>query len=168
MTNEPVYQPSDLSDLERLFLGVLALGLPPATLAGDASFRLDTLCASAAALADGREEDALLDEEGHAEQGFERRLAEAVFELDRKHVISLGAPPGINVTLMGGIEDASGWRGVNYEQAPRIFDKYLAHDALESLMRQPAVNRYLMRKYGDGSEVWQRLMSEGYGSGAGP
>jgi hypothetical protein len=168
--DEPrVYHPEDLSRLERIFLGVLALGLPPASLAKDASFRLDVLTASAAALEEGRNEaDHLAPNGTEAAPAFEAELGAAVFELDRKGLIALGSPPGINVTLMGTIEDAGGWRRVNYEEAPRIFDKYLAHDALESLLRVGPVHSYLMRKYGDGSEVWQGLMAKGYGSGPGP
>lgn len=169
MTGEPALHEGDLTPLQQAFLGVLALGLPPAGLAGDASFRLDVLTASACALQEGRPEAHYLAAGGAAAQDeFEQRLSREVIDLDRKAVISLGAPPGINVTMMGGIGDPGGWRRVNFEQAPRIFDKHLAHDCLESLLRLPDVHAYLMRKYGDGSEVWQRLMREGYGSGPGP
>jgi hypothetical protein len=171
VTDEPrrVYQPGDLGRLERVYLGVLALGLPSASLARDSSFRLDVLAASAAALEEGRGEGEYLEDGGEAATAaFEAELGRAVFELDSKGIIALGAPPGINVTLMGAIEESGGWRRVNYDDAPRIFDKYLAHDALESLLRVPAVHSYLMRKYGDGSEVWQDLVAKGYGSGPGP
>ena len=148
---------------------MLALGLPPATLAGDATFRLDVLAASALALAQGRDEAFHLDPGGHsASNAIADLLTAATVSLDEKGIISLGAPPGINVTLMGGIGTREGWRAIDFEQAPRIFDRYLAHACLESLLSQPAVHPYLMRKYGDGSEVWQRLMREGYGSGPGP
>ena len=159
----------DLSPLQRIFLGVLALGLPPASLAKDPTLRLDVLSASAAALGEAQPEDHYLQQGGEAAgEQFDAELTAAVLDLDRKGVISLGAPPGINVTMMGGIGDAEGWRRVNFEQAPRIFDKYLSHECLEELLRQPAVHSYLMRKYGESSEVWQNLMREGYGSGPGP
>ena len=167
--SEKVFQQEELSALEQAFLGVLALGLPPASLARDPSLKLDVLAATAVALAEGKAEDFYLNQDGEsAADEFGERLSGAAIELDAKKVIALGAPPGINVSLMGGIGDGTGWRRINFEHAPRIFDKYLAHACLESLLRQPPVHAYLMRKYGDGSEIWQRLMREGYGSGPGP
>lgn len=162
-----VYQIADLSPLEQAFLGVLALGLPPASLAGDPGLRLDVLTASAVALAEGRSEGHYLAGDATAPE-FEARLSAAVLELDRKGIIALTAPPEINVTLVGVIADAAGRRHINFDQAPRIFDKYLAHACLEQLLQQPPVHAYLMRKYAESSEVWQRLMHQGYGSGPGP
>jgi hypothetical protein len=165
----PSYKLEDISSLQRVVLGVLALGLPPASLAKDTTLRLDVLAASVTALEEGQAEEHYLDPAGGTVTAeFDAQLTAAVIDLDKKGIISLGAPPGINVAMMGGIGDADGWRRVNFEQSPRIFDKYLAHECLEALLRQPEVHRYLMRKYGESSEVWQRLMREGYASGPGP
>ncbi len=52
---------------------------------------------------------------------------------------------------------------VDLDRPPAIFDRYLSHQCLELLMRNKPVYDFVMGKYAESSEIWQRLREQGYG-----
>ena len=151
--------PSDLTELERVTLGVLGAGLAPSSVAHDDSFRLDVLTATSLALLRGLSESAFLAADGTATAAFQRELSDAYYDLDAKRILGLGGPP-VDALIMPGAEaERRVDRGplANFAQHPTVFDRYLAGRCLDELLRNPAVYRYIMGKYAESSEVWQRV-----------
>lgn len=155
-----VLQPSDLSLIERTYLGVLDTGMVPAALAGDRSLRMDYVTAVCLALREDRPREAYLDEE-QAEPAprFLESLTEAARSLDEKRVISFGSPPS-DLLLSPEMPRRSAPREIDFDQHPRILDRYLAHECMEELFADSRVYPFLMGKYQESGEVWARLYKE--------
>jgi hypothetical protein len=148
----------ELNELEKVALGVIGAGLAPSSLAHDRSFRLDTLTAISLALARGLDRGALLDGNGDAGDAFQSELAATYDALDRKRILGLGGPN--DVLLMPGEAPHSprDQRQLpNFDQYPTVFDRHLAGRCLDELLKQPDVYRFIMGKYAESSEIWQRV-----------
>jgi hypothetical protein len=155
-----VLHPADLSLLERTYLGVLDTGMVPAKLAGDPSLRMDRVTAVCLALREGRERDTYLDtSKDEPTAAFIQDLITAVRSLDAKGVISIGPPPP-DMILTPDAPRAPAPRVIDFDQHPRIWDRYLAHTCLEELFSDSRVYPFLMGKYQDSGEVWSRLYKE--------
>lgn len=159
-------KPADLSPLEQTFLAVVAAGLVPSGLAGgDPTFRLDHVTAVCQALREGREPAAYLAPDGTAaDPAFQQALREAAVELERKGVIGFGGPPAAVVPLAGADQEPPRRdpAAVDFNQAPKVFDRFLSHECLDALMREKPAYHYLMERYAQSSEIWQQLARQGY------
>ncbi len=160
-----VYYPEDLTDLERTYLGVLATGIVPARLAGDPWLRMDYITAVCLALQEGKPQTAYLDGEGpEITPAFRDALTEAALALDAKGIIAAGTPLSEQVLSTDpALVRPRPPRVIDFDQHPRIFDRFLAQRCMETLFQHPAVYPFLMGKYQDSAEVWGRLYRQGYG-----
>src|SRR5262249_3224445 len=94
-------------------------------------------------------------------------LNAAAQSLDARGVIAAVAPPA-DVLLspelltpeMVGAARARPPARLDFDQHPRVRDKYLAHLCLEELFGGHRVYPYLMGKYQDSGDVWARLYKE--------
>jgi hypothetical protein len=155
-----VLRPADLTLLERTYLGVLDTGMVPAKLAGDPSLRMDYVTAICLALREGRARDTYLDaSKERPAAAFIEDLTTAAQSLDARGVISVGPPPP-DLILTPDAPRPSAPREIDFDQHPRIWDRYLAHTCLEELFSDSRVYPFLMGKYQDSGEVWSRLYHE--------
>ena len=158
--NRPVLRPADLSLLERTYLGVLDTGMVPATLAGDPSLRMDYVTAVCLALREGKPRETYLDDAGaEPDAAFLAELTRAARALDEKGVISV-APPPADMLLSPELGSPAPTAEIDFDQHPRIWDRYLAHACMEELFSDSGVYPFLMGKYQDSGEVWARLHKE--------
>jgi hypothetical protein len=166
MTNEtdrePVVHAADLSLMERTYLGVLDMGMVPARLAGDPTLRLDSVTAVCLALREGKPATAYLDGAGpEPAAAFLADLNAAAFALDEKGIISVSAPPPDSVLSPDLHLPAPRPAGrLDFDQRPRIWKRYLAHECMEELFSDSRVYPFLMGKYQDSGEVWARLYKQ--------
>jgi hypothetical protein len=157
--DRPVLRPDDLSPLERTYLGVLDTGMVSARLAGDPTLSVDYVVAVCLALHEGKPPESYLAGEAATGEAFRRRLAEAARALDEKGVIAL-APPPPDLLLSPDGPSRAPTQEVDFEQRPKIWDRYLAHACLEELFADGRVYPFLMGKYQDSGELWARLYTE--------
>lgn len=155
--DRPVVHLADLSLLERTYLGVLDTGMVPARLAGDPTLRMDHVTAVCLALREGKPPDAYLQDGGpEPTPDFLDALNAAARSLDAQGVISAGpAPP--DLILAPELARPAPLARMDFDQHPRIWDRYLAHACMEELFRDSRVYPFLMGKYQTSSEVWSRL-----------
>lgn len=155
--------PADLPLIEKTYLGVLATGIVPARMAKDASLRMDYITAVCLATIEGRPRETYLAGDGTGvTAAFTRALTEAAIALDGKGIISAGSPPP-DVLGDPDIMRPKAPPTIDFDQHPRIWDRYLAQQCMEELFGNPAVYPFLIGKYQDSAEVWGRLYSQGYG-----
>jgi hypothetical protein len=151
--------PGDLSDLERAVLAILAAGLVSSAIANDGSFRLDYLTAMTLAALRDEAEDANLTPDGAVSAEFQQQVCSALFNLADRRVLSLGSAPAAPLLTVDGpaafVADRS--VAVNFDEFPSVFDRYLAGRCLDEVLRNPDAYRFVMGKYADSSEIWQRL-----------
>lgn len=150
------YNPNDLNELEQILLGVLGAGLVPSNVAGDASFRLDYLCAVSLALIRAEPRETYLDPDGRkATPALQHDLTDALADLEQKRILSSGGSE-LLLTPDQPPSPAPHQQLANFDQHPKIFDRYLAGRCLDALLRNTAVYRFIMDKYADSSEVYQK------------
>lgn len=155
--------PSDLTPLEQTYLGVLAVGLPPHMLVGDPWLRIDYLTAVSQALREGKPANAyLLDEGPEPQPAFVTALKEAISLLEEKDILGT-SPPAVLFTF--GMPARPDLTRIDPNTPPAIFDRYLAQQCMNALLAHPQVYQFLMAKYAESSEHWQRLVQQGYGQG---
>lgn len=155
--------PEDLSELERVLLGVLGAGLAPSSVAGDPTFRIDHLTAVGLALLRGLSRQTFLNPAGPgATDAFQRALTEALHALEDRKILGVGSPPPDMVLTIDNQPAARIPRAevANFDQQPKVFDRYLAGRCLDELLNHPDVYRFIMDKYGESSEVWQRVYKQ--------
>ena len=157
--------PSDLPLLERVYLGVLATGIVPARLAGEPLLRMDYLTAVCVAIVEGHPQHLYVIGEGpELEPVFAQRLLDAALSLDARAIISAGTT---REQILSVSEEVMARplppKTIDFDQHPRILDRYLAQQCMESLFQDPAVYPFLMGKYQDSGEIWGRLYQQGYG-----
>ena len=158
--DRPVLSPADLSVVERTYLGVLDTGMVPARLAGDPSLRMDIVTAVCLALREDKPRGTYLDAAGaEPSDAFRRDLTAAVHSLDAKGVISAGPPPP-EMLLSPEMGRPAPPPEIDFDQHPRIWDRYFAHTCMEELFSDSRVYAFLMGKYQDSAEVWARLYRE--------
>ncbi|MGH2586992.1 MAG: hypothetical protein ACRDJE_18925 [Dehalococcoidia bacterium] len=159
-SDRPVLHPSDLSPLERTYLGVLDTGMVSARLADDPSLRTDHVTAVCLALREGKPQDSYLRGDGvEPKAGFLTELTGAVRSLEERGVIST-APPPPDLILTPETPRSAPAGPVDFDQRPKIWDRYLAHECMEELFRDDRVYPFLMGKYQDSGDVWARLYRE--------
>ncbi|MFQ5878914.1 MAG: hypothetical protein ACE5IZ_01905 [Dehalococcoidia bacterium] len=161
----------DLTELERAYLAVLALGLPPSRLAADPFLRLDYLTATVYALLQGEPPEAYLQDGGPAcAQAFEGLLRQAVCTLAAKGAIAIDVPPaGMGFIALHSREAFhTSWENLDLDSAPHILDRFLSHRCLDAVLGHRQAHAFLMAKYAETSVVWQRLRAEGYADRPGP
>ncbi|MGD9890636.1 MAG: hypothetical protein AB7U18_05000, partial [Dehalococcoidia bacterium] len=90
---------------------------------------------------------------------FIQDLTTAARALDARGVISVGPPPP-DLILTPDAPRTPAPRVIDFDQHPRIWDRYLAHTCLEELFSDIRVYSFLMGKYQDSGEVWARLYKE--------
>jgi hypothetical protein len=155
--------PGDLSEIEQVLLGVLGAGLAPSSVAGDPSLRLDYLTAVSLALVRGLPREAYLVPGGAtATQAFQRELTDALYGLEERKILGVGAPPA-DVLLTPEIEQPARSTHepvANFDYYPKVFDRYLTGRCVDTLLRNPAVYRFIMDKYADSSEIYQKHYQE--------
>jgi hypothetical protein len=152
--------PSDLTLLERTYLGVLDTGMVPARLAGDTSLRMDYVTAVCQALREDKASDAYLDEGGSVPaQSFLTDLTAAAHSLHEKGIIAVTVFPADTVLTVDEARPRPP-QEIDFDQHPRIWDRYLAHACMEELFSDRRVYPFLMGKYQDSGEVWARLYKE--------
>jgi hypothetical protein len=157
------YNLADLSLAERTYLGVLATGIVPARLANDPWLRMDYVTAVCLALVEGAPRERYLAGEGPAiTPEFKQALTDAALALDEKGIISAGSPPP-DVLMSADLARPKAPRVIDFDQHPRIWDRFLGHECMEELFRNPAVYPFLMGKYQDSGEVWGKLYQQGHG-----
>lgn len=162
---------TDLTDLERLYLAVVAVGLVPSKLAGDPQFRVDYITAVCWALSRDEAAESYLNGSGpDCSPEFARDLAGAMRALEEKGVIRIGAPPpGMGLLILDEpTRFATDWSSVDLDTMPQVVDRFLAHECLDALLNHHAVYSFIMDKYAESSEVWQKLTAAGYGDWPGP
>lgn len=154
--------PGDLTEIERALLAILGSGLVPSSVANDPGFRLDYLIAVTVALLRNEAEDTYLAGETEATEGFRRELSDAFYDLAERRIIALGAAPAnplfdleSNIPRLAARDTP-----VNFDQHPTVFERYLAGRCLDEVLRHPAAYRFIMGKYADSSEVWQRVYKQ--------
>jgi hypothetical protein len=152
----------DLSELERVALGVIGAGLVPSSVAGDASFRLDVLTAVCLALSRGLGPNEFLESDGAATAGFQAELATAYDDLDAKRIIGVGGPQADAILRPGEpqIRQTKPAQPPNFDQGPTVFDRFLAGRCLDAILKHPDVYRFIMARYADSSEIWQRVYKQ--------
>ncbi len=157
-----VLNPSNLTDLERVILAILGAGLVPSSVANDPGFRIDYLAAVTAALLRDEPEDAYLSQDGAPAPELVRELSDAIYSLGDRRVLALGAAPANPFINLDGAPPPASDRviPINFDQHPAVFDRYLAGRCLDELLRHPKVYRFIMDKYADSSEVWQRVYKQ--------
>jgi hypothetical protein len=160
-----VYAPADLSLIERTYLGVLATGIVPARMAKDQSLRMDFITAVCLAVRENKPRATYLEGEGpEIAPDFRRQLTEAVLALDAKKIISAGTPPSdLLLSADPALSSPPPPRVIDFDQHPRLFDRYLAQQCMEELFSNPDIYPFLMGKYQDSADVWGRLYQQGYG-----
>ena len=162
--SKPVLQRSDLTLLERTYLGVLDTGMVSARLARDPTLRMDYVTAVCLALREGRPPATYLEGDGpEPAAAFLDDLNAAALSLDAKGVISVGGPPAdvvVSPDLAPDLDRPRTPRRLDFDQHPRIWDRYLAHACMEELFQDSRVYPFLMGKYQDSGEVWARLYKE--------
>lgn len=159
-TGRGVLHAADLTPLERTYLGVLDTGMVPARLAGDPSLRMDRVTAVCLALREGRPAATYL-EGDEPSPDFVVRLTEAALALDRRGAISLAPPPPEAILAPEGLQARRTQpRPLDFDQHPRILDRFLAHECMEELFADSRIYPYLMGTYQDSGEVWARLYRE--------
>ena len=156
----------DLTPVEQTYLGVLALGLVSADQAHDPRFRMEAICARTHALRRGEPVTIYLGADDYtASPAFREELRTAIFDLDAKRVIGIGAP--VELVIMpepeASISASRPPESVDINRHPPIFDHYLAQRCMDELLNIPAVYDYLMPLYADSSEIWGALYEQGYG-----
>ncbi len=157
------YSIADLSPVEKTYLGVLATGIVPARLAKDSSLRMDYLTAICLAIIEGLPHDTYLDGEGpEITPSFREQLTRGAVGLDEKGILAAGPPPP-DMLMSADMARPKPPPVIDFDQHPRIFDRYLGAQCMEELFRNPEVYPFLMGKYQDSAEVWGRLHHEGYG-----
>ena len=156
-----MFEPQDLSSLERALLGVLCVGLPPSRAAGSDAFRVDHVTAVVHALQSGLAPEAFLVAPGDGvSASFRDRLREAIVALEEKQIV---APVTAGVpAAAGGYESGLAIDLVDPDTQPAVLDRYLAQLCMEELFRLPAVYPYLMERYSASGEIWRRLREAGY------
>ncbi len=156
-----VFEPQDLSSLERALLGVLCVGLPPSRAAGSDAFRVDYVTAVVHALQGGLAPEAFLVAPGGGVSApFRDRLREAIVTLEQKQIV---APVTVGVpAAAGGYEAGLAIDLVDPDTQPAVLDRYLAQRCMEELFLLPAVYPFLMERYSTSGEVWRRLREAGY------
>lgn len=157
------YTPADLTVIEKTYLGVLATGIVPARLAKDDTLRMDFITAVCLAAVEGKPRASYLVGDGpEVTPEFAAALTAAVLGLDAKGILSAGAPPP---DVLGGPEimRPKAPPVIDFDQHPRIWDRFLGHACMEEMFQNPDVYPFLMGKYQDSGEVWGRLYREGYG-----
>jgi hypothetical protein len=155
--------PSDLTDLERVLLAVLGAGLAPSSLANDPSFRLDALCGTTLALLRGEPPLRYLMSDHEATPEFRASLSEAIYDLSDRRVLMSAEPAPSTFVALEGEQPAPTDRSVpvNFDFPPSVFDRYLAGRCLDELLRNADVYRFIMGKYAESSEIWQRIARQG-------
>lgn len=152
--------PSDLTLLERTYLGVLDTGMVSSKLADDPSLRMDVVTAVCFALRqDQPREMYLVPGELLPTSAFLDDLNATVQSLDARGIISAGAPPP-DLLLSLEMARPAAPTTIDFDQHPRIWDRHLAHACLEELFSDARVYSYLMGKYQDSGEVWARLYQQ--------
>jgi hypothetical protein len=156
-------EPAQLSELERVLLTVLAAGLAPSSIAGDPSFRLDVLCARTLALLRAEPPEQYLSSENQATPEFQRDLTAGIHGLmDRRILAAGGGDATAFLALEGEPAPVVASAGpVDFTTFPTVFDRYLAGRCLDELLRNTEVYRYIMGKYADSTEIWQRAARQG-------
>lgn len=158
--DRPALRPADLTLLERTYLGVLDTGMVPANLAGDPSLRMDYIAAVCLALREELPRETYLDESRtQPSPAFLEQLTAAAQSLDQKRIISVGPPPP-DLILSPDVPAVKAAGPIDFDQHPRIWDRYLAHACMEELFADSRVYPFLMGKYQDSGEVWARLYKE--------
>lgn len=158
--------PEDLDELERVLLGVLGAGLVPSSIAGDPSFRYDSLTAVSFAMWQGLPRETYLEPSAtRASEAFQRQLSDAVYDLEQRRVLVVSGPSpemllDLDASASGGAVHARREAMPNFDQEPAIFDRYLAGRCLDEILRNAAVYRFIMDRYADSSEIWQRHYKE--------
>jgi hypothetical protein len=158
----PPLNSSDLSELERVLLAILGAGLAPAAVANDPSFRLDLLSAETLSRLRGEPASTYLRSQSEVKPDFGVRVSDAIYDLEEKEVLSAGGPSPSGLIDLSGRQQPLVDRTVpiNFDQHPTVFDRYLAGRCLDELLRHPDVYRFIMDKYADSSEVWQRVYEQ--------
>ena len=164
MTNETgretILHAADLSLIERTYLGVLDTGMVPSRLAGDPTLRLDSVTAVCLALREAKPGSAYLEGDGpEPSAAFLQDLTAAVVALDDKGVLSVGMPPP-ELVLSAETPRPRPAGPLDFDQRPRIWQRYLAHECMEELFSDSRVYPFLMGKYQDSGDVWSRLYKE--------
>jgi len=158
-----VYQPDDLSPIEKALLGVLCLGLPPSRAAGSDTFRVDHVTAVVCGLLHEGESPRHLQPDSTAVTAeFRSQLRSAIVSLTEKGIVAdqaAGMPAAV-----GGFEAGLAIDMVNPDEHPALLDRYLGQLCMEELFNAPAVYPYLMERYSTSGSIWRRLRDEGYGS----
>jgi hypothetical protein len=156
-------EPQQLSELERVLLTVLAAGLAPSALAGNPSFRLDVLCARTLALLRREPAQTYLASEAEARPDFQRWLSAAVHSLtDRRILVAGGESSSAYVPIEGEPEPVGlSHELVDFNVFPAVFERHLAGRCLDELLRDPEVYRFIMDKYAESTEIWQRAARQG-------
>ncbi len=156
------YQPQDLDLLEKTVLGVLSVGLPPSKSAGSDAFRVDHVCAVAAALQETEDREAYLGPDNmRVIPEFRARLRAAIESLEAKGLVTSNVVPGMPAAA-GGFEEGLMLDMVDPDEHPTLLDRYLSQLCMEELFNVPAVYPYLMERYAASGEVWRRLRDGGY------
>lgn len=157
---ETLLHAADLSLLERTYLGVLDTGMVSSKLAGDPSLRMDSVTAVCLALREEKPPGAYLVGDGpEPSAAFLDDLNAAAHSLDARGVISAGPPPP-DLILSPELARPKAPMRLDFDQHPRIWDRYLAHECLEELFSDPRVYGFLMGKYQDSAEVWAKLYQQ--------
>ncbi len=157
--------PADLTAIERTYLGVVATGIVPGSLAKDDTFRADYLTAVCLAIQEGKPRDSYLEQGGPAvSAAFHQALNAAAHALDARGIISAGTPAPVEVlSLDPDVVRPPAPHMIDFDQAPRLFDRRLAQECMETLFQDRAVYPFLMGRYQDSGEIWGRLYKDGYG-----
>jgi hypothetical protein len=158
----PALSSENLSPLERAVLAILGAGLAPASVAHDPSFRIDVLAAVILARIESKPDSSYLHAPGEATPEFQARTRDAIYDLTDKQILSTGGPPISGFVDLEGQQRVLADRGtaIHFDQHPAVFDRYLAGRCLDELLRDPKVYAFIMGKYAESSEVWQRVYEQ--------
>ncbi len=158
-----------LSSLARAYLGVVAAGLVPASVAGDEGFRLDYVTAVCEALMGDLPASAHLEADGpQPKAAFLDDLRRTIGDLDARGVVIAGAGDSAVMMLPSAGREIdkltpAQMAQLDLSRPARIVDTFLAYRALDELLGNPRVYSFLMEKYSASSAVWQKLAAPGYG-----
>jgi hypothetical protein len=153
----------ELSQLERTYLGVLAMGLVPEELARAPRFRMECVCAVSHALLQDLPADTFLVAAHTATPAFVSDLRDAIVDLDKKGIVGTGPPQ--EVVLLTATPEflQRGYGSLDINKHPPIFDRFLSQRCMDLLFAHPAVHSFLLELYAESSDIWGDLYKEGYG-----
>jgi hypothetical protein len=117
------------------------------------------------ALLHGETDQRYLGSGGQATPQFQAELTAAIHGLTDRHILMAGGAGATAFVGLDGLDGAPATPAaapIDFDSFPALADRYLAGRCLDDLLRNSAAYRYIMDKYAESSEIWQRSARQGF------